>query len=189
MPKSKYDQPATECLLADSRTSHRANGNAYLKKTGFLTVDCGTPYRWPVWLFQDRDEVDETDRPHCRDLETYNDNRVQIDLPPAPAGVALIVAGCRCFTYDEAVAHWTAMGVERQLMLPLLEYIKQAIEIRGWVLRPKPKKSRSTAGGAARSSASKRSTGATATAKGGSRARSIRSRRASSGSTTRAKRG
>ena len=49
-----------------------------------------------------------------------------------------IAAGCRWFTFSAAVEHWTGRS-DRQLMLPLLTYIRAACEINGWALDDAPK--------------------------------------------------
>ena len=44
-----------------------------------------------------------------------------------------IAAGCRWFTFAEAVAHWRDRA-DRKLMPPLLEYIRAICTINGWPL-------------------------------------------------------
>jgi len=44
-----------------------------------------------------------------------------------------LLAGCRWFTMDAAATHWSARK-DRTLMMPLLEYIKAAVAIKGWKL-------------------------------------------------------
>ena len=51
-------------------------------------------------------------------------------------GAVRIWAGCRSLTFKEAVKHWSKRA-DRNLMPPLLAYIKAAVKINGWALEVK----------------------------------------------------
>ena len=51
-------------------------------------------------------------------------------------GAVRICAGCRSFTFKEAMAHWKNRD-DRKLMLPLLAYIEAAAKINKWPLAAK----------------------------------------------------